>query len=54
MSVVQMREALKRAPKYNHTHAAKITWAYKVDQMTDRQVIAIYHRMLKGGELDAK
>lgn len=51
MSVTQMRETLKKAPKYNHTESARTTWATKVDGMHDKQVIAIYHRMLRGGEL---
>ena len=39
MSVEQMREALKqRYPGPN--------WIYRVDHMTDQQVIAIYYRLL--------
>lgn len=51
MSVANMREALKRAPKYNYTYAASVTWSAKVDRMSDNQVMAIYFRMSKGGEL---
>lgn len=51
MPVAVMRETLKRAPKYNHTPAASATWSAKVDNMRDNQVIAVYYRMLRGGEL---
>lgn len=51
MPVTNMREALKRAPKYNHTPAARATWIAKVDRMHDNQIIAVYYRMLRGGEL---
>ena len=51
MSVSNMREALKRAPKYNHTPSSSATWSAKVDRMHDNQVIAVYYRMLRGGEL---
>ena len=51
MPVAAMRAALKRAPKYNYTLAASATWAVKVDRMCDNQVVAIYYRMLRGGEL---
>lgn len=51
MSIISMREALKKAPKYNYTSAASATWSAKVDCMHDNQVIAVYHRMLRGGEL---
>ena len=54
MPVAAMREALKRAPKYNHTPAARTTWTEKVNRMCDKQVIAIYYRMLRGGELNAR
>lgn len=47
MLVCEMREALKRAPKY---HGAR-TWVDKVCAMPDRQVIAVYYRMLRAGEL---
>ena len=51
MSVQQMRAALKKARKYNYTPSASATWSAKVDRMHDNQVIAIYHRMLRGSEL---
>lgn len=51
MSVAEMRAALKKAPKYNHTSSASTTWSTKVDCMRDNQVIAVYYRMLRGGEL---
>lgn len=51
MSIATMRAALKKAPKYNHTPSASATWSAKVDRMHDNQVIAVYHRMLRGGEL---
>ena len=51
MSVSKMREALKGASKYNHTRAASETWAAKVDKMHDNQVLAVYLRMKRGGEL---
>ena len=51
MSVAAMRDALKKAPKYNHTPSARATWTTKVDRMHDNQVIAVYYRMLRGGEL---
>lgn len=51
MSVAAMRAALKRAPKYNYTPSASATWSAKVDRMHDNQVMAVYFRMLKGGEL---
>ena len=47
MSVSAMRDILCRAPKYR---GAK-TWVDKVWAMPDRQVIAIYFRMLRAGEL---
>lgn len=51
MSIVQMRSILKKVPKYNYTEKARFTWATKVDRMSDKQVMAIYLRMLRGGEL---
>lgn len=51
MSVLQMREALKNAKKYNYNLQARATWTAKVDRMHDRQVMAVYYRMLRGGEL---
>ena len=45
MSVQQMREKLKE--RYHWS----FTWSTKVDGMPDAQVIAIYNRMLQGGEI---
>ena len=47
MSVEQMREAFKDARRYKGAQK----WKDKVDRMSDKQVTAIYFRMLKGGEL---
>ena len=47
MPVSTMRDILCRAPKYR---GAK-TWVDKVCAMPDRQVIAVYFRMLRAGEL---
>mgnify|MGYP003323410062 CR=1 FL=1 len=52
VSIHDMRVLLKRAPKYNYTPAASATWAAKVDRMHDNQVMAVYFRMLRGGELN--
>ena len=46
MSVCEMRDALK----YHGAH----TWIAKVEAMHDRQVIAVYFRMLRAGELTTK
>lgn len=51
MSIAQMRLAIKEAPKYNYTRRAQLTWSDKVDRMSDKQVVAVYYRMLRGGEL---
>lgn len=51
MSIAQMRAAIKRAPKYNYTKTASATWSARVDCMHDNQIIAVYYRMLRGGEL---
>lgn len=50
MTVCEMRDALKHAPKY---HGAR-TWIEKVEAMHDNQVIAVYFRMLRTGELTTK
>ena len=47
MSVVQMREILKKCTKYANSYK----WINKVNAMSDRQVIAVYFRMSRGGEL---
>lgn len=46
MTVNQMREALKQVPKYNRTINASITWQNKVDAMSDKQVYAVYCRLV--------
>lgn len=51
MSISAMRIQLKEAPKYNNTPQARATWSAKVDRMHDNQVMAVYYRMLRGGEL---
>lgn len=48
MSVVQMRTILKERTKYKDCYK----WINKVNAMSDRQVIAVYFRMLRGGELN--
>lgn len=50
MAVCEMRDALKRAPKYQGAR----TWIEKVGAMHDNQVIAVYFRMLRAGELTTK
>ena len=47
MSVAYMREELKNAPKYKRAQ----TWLEKVDKMHDNQVMAVYFRMKRSGEL---
>jgi hypothetical protein len=47
MSIVQMREILKTRTKYKNSYK----WINKVNAMSDRQVIAVYHRMSRAGEL---
>ena len=47
MSVVQMREVLKKCTKYAHS----FKWINKVNAMSDNQVKAVYFRMLRAGEL---
>lgn len=47
MSVVQMRAVLKERTKYANSYR----WINKVNAMSDSQVIAVYYRMLRGGEL---
>lgn len=47
MSVVQMRIILKERTKYKNSHK----WINKVNAMSDNQVIAVYYRMLRAGEL---
>lgn len=47
MTVVQMRAILKKRTKYKNSY----TWINKVNAMSDNQVMAVYFRMLRGGEL---
>lgn len=47
MSVVQMREILKKRTKYKNS----FKWINKVNAMSDSQVMAVYYRMLRAGEL---
>ena len=51
MQVYEMRRVLKRAPRYTSTPQAASTWCNKVDRMSDNQVIAVFFRMKRGGEL---
>lgn len=46
MTIEAMREALKQVPKYNKTINATITWHDKVDKMSDKQVCAVYCRLI--------
>lgn len=48
MSVVQMRTILKERTKYKNSYK----WINKVNAMSDRQVMAVYFKMLRGGELE--
>ena len=48
MSVVQMREILKKRTRYANSYK----WINKVNAMSDSQVIAVYFRMLRAGELE--
>lgn len=47
LSVQEMRKAIKNAPKYTRS----ASWRERVDHMPEKQVMAIYFRMLKDGEL---
>ena len=47
MPVVQMREILKKCTKYANSYK----WINKVNAMSDKQVMAVYFKMLRGGEL---
>jgi hypothetical protein len=47
MSVVQMRAILKKHTKYANSYK----WINKVNAMSDSQVVAIYFKMLRAGEL---
>ncbi len=48
MSVVQMRTILKERTKYKNSYR----WINKVNAMSDRQVMAVYFKMLRAGELE--
>ena len=45
MSVQQMRDKLKE--RYHWS----MSWSLKVDDMSDAQVIAVYYRLLRKGEI---
>lgn len=47
MSVEQMRVILKERTKYRGSYK----WINKVNDMSNSQVIAVYYRMLRAGEL---
>ena len=47
MTVNRMRVALKERTKYSNSYK----WINKVNAMSDRQVMAVYFKMLRGGEL---
>lgn len=44
MTVYEMRTAIKS--RYNNR-----TWCTRVNSMSDKQVMAIYYRMLRNGEI---
>ena len=47
MDIHAMRSAVKKAyPSYR--------WGYKVDEMSDSQVMAIYHRLKSSGKLNPR
>lgn len=48
VSVDEMREAIKNAPRYRYSQQ----WHQRVNNMPDKQVIAIYFRMLRSKELN--
>jgi hypothetical protein len=47
MDVVQMRVILKKRTKYKNSYK----WIRKVNAMSDNQVMAVYFRMSRAGEL---
>lgn len=47
MSVLQMRAILKTRTKYKNSYK----WINKVNAMGDKQVMAVYFKMLRAGEL---
>ena len=48
MSVDQMRVILRTRTKYKHSYK----WINKVNAMSDRQVTAVYLKMVRNGELE--
>ena len=48
MSVDAMRVALKTRTKYKHSYK----WINRVNAMSDNQVMAVYFRMSRNGELE--
>ena len=47
MSVNSMRAILKTRTKYKNSYR----WINRVNKMPDNQVIAVYYRMLRTGEI---
>lgn len=47
MSVNLMRDILKTRTKYKNSYR----WINRVNKMSDKQVIAVYYRMLEAGEI---
>lgn len=47
MSVNSMRAILKTRTKYKNSYR----WINRVNKMPDNQVIAVYYRMLRAGEI---
>lgn len=47
MQVAQMRAILKERTKYKNSYR----WINRVNAMSDNQVMAVYFRMSKAGEL---
>lgn len=50
MNVLTMRTRLIENTKYSGSSG----WRAKVDKMTDKQVIAIYYRLLNSGQIHEK
>ena len=48
MTVWEMRDALKKRTKYKNCYK----WIRKVNAMSDKQVMAVYFKMERGGELE--
>lgn len=47
MSIASMRSILKTKTKYKNSYK----WINKVNKMPDNQIIAVYYRMLRAGEI---